>query len=73
MNCPKCQFENPDTNKFCRKCGEKLTLTCPQCNSEYLPDDQFENQELVYLKRELWSEKVGVKVLRRKWGGRFVC
>src|SRR5512139_1441098 len=41
MKCPNCQFENPDTNKFCRKCGGKLTLTCPQCNSEYLPDDQF--------------------------------
>jgi len=41
MKCPKCKLENPDTNKFCRKCGGKLTLTCPQCNSAYLPDDQF--------------------------------
>jgi predicted ATPase/class 3 adenylate cyclase/ribosomal protein L40E len=41
MKCPKCQTENPDENRFCRKCGEKLSLVCPQCGAEILPDDHF--------------------------------
>ena len=41
MKCPKCLAGNPDTNKFCRKCGEKLSLVCPQCGAEILPDDHF--------------------------------
>ena len=41
MKCPKCQAENPETKKFCRKCGAKLLLVCPQCGAEILPDDDF--------------------------------
>ena len=41
MKCPKCQSENPETKKFCRKCGTKLSHTCPQCGAEILPDDMF--------------------------------
>ena len=41
MKCPKCQSENPDTKKFCRKCGTKLVQVCPQCSSECLPGDEF--------------------------------
>jgi hypothetical protein len=26
MQCPKCQFENPATKKFCGKCGHDLTI-----------------------------------------------
>jgi protein phosphatase len=32
--CPQCQFENPDTNKFCQQCGTSLThKTCPECGT----------------------------------------
>jgi class 3 adenylate cyclase/tetratricopeptide (TPR) repeat protein len=41
MKCPKCQFENPETRKFCRECGTKLVLVCPQCRFENLPGDKF--------------------------------
>ena len=26
MKCPKCQFENPESVKFCGECGHNLTL-----------------------------------------------
>ena len=41
MKCPKCQTENPETRKFCRECGARLTLLCSKCNSENLPGDKF--------------------------------
>ncbi|MGD8983291.1 MAG: adenylate/guanylate cyclase domain-containing protein [Desulfobacteraceae bacterium] len=41
MDCPKCQMANPEGKKFCRKCGAKLLLACPQCGDEILPDDDF--------------------------------
>ncbi len=32
--CPQCQFENPDNNKFCQKCGCSLIdKACPSCSS----------------------------------------
>ena len=32
--CPHCQFENPDQNRFCQKCGTSLTeRPCPVCDS----------------------------------------
>jgi len=31
MECPKCQFENPDSAKFCSECGNKLEIHCPEC------------------------------------------
>jgi protein phosphatase len=32
--CPQCQFENPDNNKFCQKCGTSLTeKICPACEA----------------------------------------
>ncbi|MGA7932610.1 MAG: serine/threonine phosphatase [Kovacikia sp.] len=31
--CPQCQFENPNTNKFCQECGASLTQNvCPDCD-----------------------------------------
>jgi len=41
MKCPKCQTENPQENKFCRKCGKELLLRCSKCGAEVLTDDLF--------------------------------
>jgi class 3 adenylate cyclase/tetratricopeptide (TPR) repeat protein len=41
MKCSKCQAENPQENRFCRKCGANLLLTCPQCGAEVLSDDRY--------------------------------
>ena len=41
MNCPNCWTENPESRKFCRKCGAKLILACSQCGFKNLPDDMF--------------------------------
>ena len=30
MQCPKCQFENPDDAKFCMECGKHLTAATPE-------------------------------------------
>ncbi|MBW4673460.1 MAG: serine/threonine phosphatase [Desmonostoc geniculatum HA4340-LM1] len=33
--CPQCKFENPNTNKFCQKCGTSLThKVCPECSTD---------------------------------------
>ncbi|HEY9603826.1 MAG TPA: serine/threonine phosphatase [Allocoleopsis sp.] len=33
--CPQCQFENPNTNKFCQRCGTSLThKTCQECDAQ---------------------------------------
>jgi len=32
--CPQCQFENPNTNKFCQSCGTSLTQkACSKCGT----------------------------------------
>jgi class 3 adenylate cyclase len=31
MQCPNCQFENPEDSNFCLECGQKLEKKCPQC------------------------------------------
>jgi class 3 adenylate cyclase/tetratricopeptide (TPR) repeat protein len=31
MKCPKCQFENPESLKFCGNCGAKTEIICPKC------------------------------------------
>jgi class 3 adenylate cyclase/tetratricopeptide (TPR) repeat protein len=35
MNCPNCQFENPEGAKFCNECGHRLALT-PEISSQAL-------------------------------------
>ena len=41
MQCPKCQFENPQGIKFCGECGAKLERLCPSCNSLNPPNFKF--------------------------------
>ena len=41
MKCPKCQFENREGAKFCKRCGSKLELSCPSCGCPYQPGDGF--------------------------------
>ncbi len=41
MQCPKCQFENPEGIKFCGECGAKLERLCPSCNSPSPPNFKF--------------------------------
>ena len=31
MKCTKCQFENPNSAKFCIECGAPMEFQCPQC------------------------------------------
>jgi class 3 adenylate cyclase len=31
MNCPECQFNNPEAAKFCIECGCPIEFHCPQC------------------------------------------
>ncbi|MEE8481207.1 MAG: zinc ribbon domain-containing protein, partial [Desulfobacterales bacterium] len=41
MQCPKCQFDNPEGIKFCGECGFKLELLCPQCDFANPPSFNF--------------------------------
>jgi len=44
MKCPKCQADNKEEAKFCRKCGTKFLLICTKCGAENLPGDNFCDQ-----------------------------
>jgi len=41
MKCPKCQTENPESDRFCRQCRAKLSRPCPQCGCEFFPEDRY--------------------------------
>jgi tetratricopeptide (TPR) repeat protein len=43
MKCPKCQTDNSDTAKFCKKCGQSLLveLLCDRCHHPNTPDSEF--------------------------------
>ncbi|MBC8185446.1 zinc ribbon domain-containing protein [candidate division KSB1 bacterium] len=41
MKCPKCQTDNPDTQKFCGECGTKLEIICSNCGCNNPPQYNF--------------------------------
>ena len=41
MKCSKCQLENRDGAKFCKKCGAELKVVCPKCSYSLTPDSLF--------------------------------
>jgi class 3 adenylate cyclase/tetratricopeptide (TPR) repeat protein len=41
MQCPKCQFENPQGVKFCVECGNKLEAICSKCGFSNSPNFKF--------------------------------
>lgn len=52
--CPNCQFENPNTNKFCQECGTSLMQnTCPACGS-MVPFDSLHCQECGAIAGVVW-------------------
>jgi len=41
VKCPKCQTENKEEAKFCKRCGAKLELACPSCGHRCEEDSLF--------------------------------
>jgi class 3 adenylate cyclase/predicted ATPase len=41
LECPRCQFENPDDNRFCGGCGAPLDKTCPSCGHANPSNSRF--------------------------------
>ena len=38
MKCPKCEFENADSAKFCNECGHPLIFPSEETSSKPIPD-----------------------------------
>ncbi|MEE8433562.1 MAG: AAA family ATPase, partial [bacterium] len=41
VECPSCQHENPEGQKFCGECGKALVLVCPKCDARNPPSQKF--------------------------------
>ncbi len=41
MKCQKCDFDNREGAKFCKKCGTILEIRCPSCGHPYQTDSVF--------------------------------
>ncbi|MCZ6860654.1 MAG: zinc-ribbon domain-containing protein, partial [Alphaproteobacteria bacterium] len=41
LECPRCQFENPDDDRFCGGCGAPLEKTCSSCGHANRPNVRF--------------------------------
>jgi class 3 adenylate cyclase/tetratricopeptide (TPR) repeat protein len=39
--CPHCSTDNEAGRKFCRECGQRLSIACPTCGRTNSPDDKF--------------------------------
>jgi class 3 adenylate cyclase/tetratricopeptide (TPR) repeat protein len=72
MKCPNCQSDNEETHKFCRNCGTRLGMVCPECGIVVLPSDrfciecgiEFKSRELPQkIQEELLSERKHVTAL----------
>jgi class 3 adenylate cyclase/tetratricopeptide (TPR) repeat protein len=57
MRCPKCQFDNKEEAKFCKKCGTKLELVCSSCGHPYEEDSLFCEQCGQRLKEVVAAER----------------
>jgi len=44
MQCPKCQFENPNDSNFCGNCRGKVLLICPDFVTENSPQNKYCNK-----------------------------
>jgi len=44
VQCPKCQFENPEDFVFCGDFGPPLEMSCPNCGSTPPPGFKFCNK-----------------------------
>jgi class 3 adenylate cyclase/tetratricopeptide (TPR) repeat protein len=56
--CSNCGAQNPDGAKFCRECGNALTVLCPACGAPNAPGGKFCNE----CGNGLTSAQVGVPV-----------
>ena len=72
MQCPQCQFHNPQTARFCNNCGLKLEVACTDCGNVNPPHSKFCNicgQDLANLSKfektvsEIPGERKYVSVL----------
>ena len=41
MACSSCGTENPESSKFCRECGARLSLACASCGTSITPGTKF--------------------------------
>ncbi len=41
MICAACGTDNANTRKFCRECGQALSISCSNCGAANVPEDKF--------------------------------
>jgi class 3 adenylate cyclase/tetratricopeptide (TPR) repeat protein len=41
MQCPRCQYENPASQRFCGECGARQACACPSCSASNPPGQKF--------------------------------